>query len=226
MLLKLMEETIPNGCDGVNQIIRDLFIPLYLEQCLFDITRDGDINLFRQIVEVYQLNPKRIKQKDNINLVHIAASHQSIEILRYLLELEVDVNCKSKVNGVTPLHEAVRTGNIEITELLILAGAEVDEINEDYETPLHFAAYSGHLEVCRLLLLYGANPLKENQYDELIPRFLCMLGFRGGDEEENDEEIINQKKERHEELLTLLINAENDWRNNFDEEGSSDEEDV
>uniref|UniRef100_A0AAX7VMA9 Ion transport domain-containing protein n=1 Tax=Astatotilapia calliptera TaxID=8154 RepID=A0AAX7VMA9_ASTCA len=52
----------------------------------------------------------------------------------------------------SPLHLAVRGGNIETIRLCIATGAKVDQQQNDRSTPLHLACTQGALEVIKLML--------------------------------------------------------------------------
>lgn len=60
--------------------------------------------------------------------------------------------------GIAPLHEAVRTGCVEIVEYLLEMKCDVDLPRVDGETPLIIAVDRGHIGIVRLLLKHGANP--------------------------------------------------------------------
>ncbi len=98
------------------------------------------------------------------------ASHEGEEIIylwRYSMDGDID-NVRLLLEGgvnpysnlVCPLSVAVMSGNLEIVELLLLNGANVDGNDpKDHEslTPLMFAANRGDLEVSQLLVQHGAD---------------------------------------------------------------------
>ncbi|KAK2726653.1 hypothetical protein QYM36_007474 [Artemia franciscana] len=63
-----------------------------------------------------------------------------------------------QVWGQTPLHVAVRNGRVDLCDLLILYGAEVDGINLNKETPLFTSIKANNSEMVKCLLENGANP--------------------------------------------------------------------
>ncbi|KAM7390546.1 hypothetical protein PAMA_008623 [Pampus argenteus] len=58
----------------------------------------------------------------------------------------------------SPLHLAVRGGNIEAIRLCIATGAKVDQQQNDRSTPLHLACTQGATEVVKLMLSSYENP--------------------------------------------------------------------
>jgi ankyrin repeat protein len=59
--------------------------------------------------------------------------------------------------GMTPLHMAAYSGSLEICQLLIENGANVNATDERQVTALHLAAERGYFEICQHLLDKGAS---------------------------------------------------------------------
>ena len=55
------------------------------------------------------------------------------------------------------IHEAARTGNIEVVKQYLAAGGDVNAKNKKGKTPLHFAAIYDHQEIAELLIAEGAD---------------------------------------------------------------------
>ena len=90
-----------------------------------------------------------------------AARSGDVEALRAELRSGGDVNA-AQGDGFTALHWAARTGDREIAEVLIAAGADVRATTRlGGHTPLHVAAAAGHAGVTEALLAAGApaNPM-------------------------------------------------------------------
>lgn len=116
--------------------------------------------------------------------LHYAAASGSTDIVRLLLnsgariddvnsgwsrkldsytfrsEISFSLIMESSINifgGNTALHIASEVGKIEVVELLISRGAEVNAIRFDGKTPLHMASYKKHPDVVRFLIESGAD---------------------------------------------------------------------
>lgn len=91
-----------------------------------------------------------------------AISHRSyIEVLA-LLTAGRDVNYMSH-NNETALYVASKTSCVEIVELLLLRGADVDGSDDRMVTPLMIAVFYGHKETVACLLKHGADPNKQSE---------------------------------------------------------------
>lgn len=98
------------------------------------------------------------------NLLHITAMKVGNKsITKFLIENGLDVNeqiappSSSEFRGLTPLHLAAGKGKIEVAEVLLENGAEMNlkASNLGY-TPLHLAAINGQQTVAEFLVDKGA----------------------------------------------------------------------
>ena len=87
-----------------------------------------------------------------------AARRGDVDVVRSLLRGGADVNA-SESDGMTALHWAADAGHVEIAEILMYAGANLEATTRlgDY-TPLHLAARQGHGLLLEALLEGGASP--------------------------------------------------------------------
>lgn len=79
---------------------------------------------------------------NGLSVFHLAILREKMEQLPWLVELGVDVNVTS-LWGVTPLHFAARSGNLEIIRFCIQAGADLEAITVAEESVVDAALYSG-----------------------------------------------------------------------------------
>ena len=85
-----------------------------------------------------------------------AAKRGDIESLKAELRSGADVNA-AQGDGFTALHWAAKTGNREVAEVLIAAGADIGATTRlGSHMPLHVAAAAGHAGVAEVLLSAGA----------------------------------------------------------------------
>ncbi|MFQ5645687.1 MAG: ankyrin repeat domain-containing protein [bacterium] len=85
-----------------------------------------------------------------------AVKDRNIEKVKEMLEKRPEYIEARYRFGITPLHWAARTGNLEIARLLIERGIEVNARNKNGVTSLHEAAIKGDIPMARLLLKSGA----------------------------------------------------------------------
>mmetsp|Transcript_23591 Transcript_23591/g.30087 ORF Transcript_23591/g.30087 Transcript_23591/m.30087 type:complete len:163 (-) Transcript_23591:94-582(-) len=116
--------------------------------------------------------------------LHLAVLSFQRYLVQLLLRFQVDKNATTTDNLHTPLHYAVRCGDVGIVEDLIKANANILARDAEGCTPLHWAAEAGHTEIAQLLLQHGASATMKNQYDELPcdmflatsnPELFCLL---------------------------------------------------
>src|SRR5262249_25146861 len=90
--------------------------------------------------------------------IHIAAKHGYDELIRRLLKYKPDLTLRTgvEVRNQQALSLAAREGHVKTVELLLAAGAPIDN-GEFGEMPLHLAARQGHLGVIDVLLKHGAD---------------------------------------------------------------------
>jgi len=94
-----------------------------------------------------------------------AASLGYVELVEYLLSQGARLHIAGQRGPA--LHDAVRSGNAAVVQLLLAAGAPLDEQNDSNETALHLAAEADErLAVLELLLKAGANPTIRRIFDE------------------------------------------------------------
>lgn len=80
----------------------------------------------------------------------MAVVHAQKEVIQFLLEnssqIDLDVRAES---GNTALHAAVTTGDVEIVEMLVEAGADITAVNPEAgdATPLHMAIVHEHDDI-------------------------------------------------------------------------------
>ena len=99
-------------------------------------------------------------QSEGRTLIHLACSSGNPGILKYLLSKSKNksmlVNLKDE-KGFTPVMNAAIGESIEMMEVCIEKGANVNECNNDGASACHFAAGDGSVERLKLLIKAGAD---------------------------------------------------------------------
>ncbi|QOD38817.1 ankyrin repeat domain-containing protein [Candidatus Wolbachia massiliensis] len=97
--------------------------------------------------------------------------------MQKLVDLKINPDARNR-DGYTPLYVAIQNGNIEIAELLIKCGTNIDDNYERSRTPLHIAIGRKQLEIAKLLVKSGANvnaKTKNHGKDNLTPMHFAVF---------------------------------------------------
>ncbi len=90
--------------------------------------------------------------KDDATLLHAAAEHASMDVIKTLVAKGFDINALSK-HGRTLLHYFALLGDVSQIRALLELGARTDIPDSSHSsTAAGFAAHSGHYDAMRLLL--------------------------------------------------------------------------
>jgi ankyrin repeat domain-containing protein 17 len=132
-----------------------------LSRTLIAACTDNDVNAVRRLlVEGNSLNDAT---DDGDSLLSLACSAGYYELAQVLLAMSAQVEDRGQKNDCTPLMEAASAGHIEIIELLIRHGADVNAQSSTGNTPLMYACAGGHVEAVKALLNHGANVEDHNE---------------------------------------------------------------
>ncbi len=112
------------------------------------IIKNGNLHELQKLQSLNSCN------KNGRNLLHEAITANKIEFIEYLSNF-ISSN-KSDLNGITPFHLAIQSGNFDITKFLMLKDADIDKPDDNGETPLHKAI--NNFPIFKYLLDLGANP--------------------------------------------------------------------
>lgn len=123
------------------------------------------------------------QDKDGYTPLHLAISlndDHSLANVQFFIEQGAYVNTSLKDSGETPLHGAVRNGNLDIVRLLVQKGAEVNAEADNGRTPIQ---YTDNDDIITFLLENGATPPTEEDIDTKISTadeqkdFYAILGI-------------------------------------------------
>ena len=118
--------------------------------------------------------------RGNNALQEITWSEQPIQIpiLKLLLANGINVNhLDDKKGHGTALYSASAEGDLEVVQILISHGADVNLVAKSGESPLHFASEMGHLEIVTCLLDNGAN-IEQQTVGGVTPLYMASAKNR------------------------------------------------
>lgn len=131
-----------------------LFLNFSVEaQDIFDAARKGDIERMRSLAAISP-DTLNAKNEHGFTPLVLAAYRNQPDAVEFLIKSGIDVTVDTPEGSA--LMGACFTGNMEIAEQLIKAGAFLNEQNANGETPLHFAVMSGNQDLIWYLLEMGA----------------------------------------------------------------------
>lgn len=150
------------------------FVP---ELTIFDACAAGK---FDDVTLLVFKDPKVVNTHslDGFTPLGLACYFGHEEIARFLVMKGAEVNVPSN-NGynVFPIHSAVAANNLNITKMLLDAGAYPNVCQRSGVAPLHTAAQSGNIELIILLLEHGAEVTLRMEGGKLPADLAAEKGF-------------------------------------------------
>ena len=141
-----------------------------------------------------------------------------LPIIKKMIKDVADVNQVNPVNCQTPLMYASRFGNLEIVQILLQNGANIDHKGMYGKTPLMQACRYEYLDIVKLLLQNGANIHEKDDHNETSIFYACRVGNleivkflleNGANINETDDlnetPLFYASQHRHLELVQFLI---------------------
>lgn len=116
------------------------------------VIKKGDIEKVKDIIN----NDKEILKMETVfgTWLHVASKYGKYEIVRYLIEMGLDVNIKGGISEAEAIYDAAGEGWYDIVEYLIECGAKLN-IEEPDQNPLFSAIYGSHVDIVKLLIDKG-----------------------------------------------------------------------
>ncbi len=91
------------------------------------------------------------------SLLHLASKFGTPEVVRFLLDNGAELNRRGGTFDAAPVAYAAANGRLDLTQLLVEAGAHLDE-SDSLRNPLMRAASRGHFNVVEYLLTTNIDP--------------------------------------------------------------------
>lgn len=141
----------------------------------------GDYAYFEDAVRSH--NPI-LRFSDAQTPLHIAAISGHTGIVSYILNEKssirlTDLLQAQDIAGATPLHEAVRYGQVEVARLLLEAGARTDALDAVGKTPLLLIIPpEKQYEMYSVLLQYNARSTEKDMFGDTVLHVATMAGVK------------------------------------------------
>ncbi|MBA3815904.1 MAG: ankyrin repeat domain-containing protein [Parachlamydiaceae bacterium] len=140
----------------------------------------GNVEIVRELLENGAgIDSKSWRMSDTP--LHRACIFGHAEVVKYLITQKATINIRSKNCGMTPLEYAITSDSLKCCELLIRAGALVNDENIFYgrTTPLKEACSKLNYDMVKLLLDSGAEPKVNLSTVVNSPKILQLLLNKG-----------------------------------------------
>ncbi|XP_046337771.2 ankyrin repeat domain-containing protein 17-like [Haliotis rufescens] len=125
--------------------------------------------------------------KKGDNLLHSASRGGNVEVVKFVLSLDmVSINSRGWKN-MTPAMTAAVKGHKEVVELLVSKGADVSLLDKGNNNLLHLACRGGNVEVVKFVLSQGTLSINSRGWEKMTP-------------------VITAADKGHKEVVELLVN--------------------
>lgn len=157
-------------------------IAAQVKTTVFDVARSGKA---ADIEALYKADKAIINATDanGFTPLILACYRSNAEVVNFLVKQKCDINYVSQ-EGTALMATAVK-GNVELSKLLLLNGANPNLTNYNGTTALMFAAQFKHAEIVKLLLANKADKSVQNKEGKTAFEYAVFT---------NDETIINLLK--------------------------------
>ncbi|MFC0773397.1 ankyrin repeat domain-containing protein [Terrimonas alba] len=120
-----------------------------LESLLLHSVTYGRLDAVKELLADH-VNPNSTGGRSLVySLLHTAINDSNTAIAGALIKAGADINGESY--GVTPVENAIRTGNFGILKLLVDAGANVDATGSSTSAPVYKLIFAGNIEAFKML---------------------------------------------------------------------------
>ncbi|KAK8561830.1 hypothetical protein V6N13_149021 [Hibiscus sabdariffa] len=123
------------------------------ETALYVAAECGYADMVKEMMKYHDIVLAGVKARNGFDAFHIAAKQGDLEVLKILMEANLDLSMTFDSYNTTALHTAASQGHTEVVNFLLEKGSNVAAIaRSNGKTALHSAARNGHLDIVKALL--------------------------------------------------------------------------
>ncbi|KAK3161417.1 hypothetical protein QOZ80_1BG0076860 [Eleusine coracana subsp. coracana] len=160
------------------------------------------------VVQLLVRNGADLSSGDTALYACIAIEENNSELLKDIIRYGGDVN-RSLKDGSTPLHKAVCDGNIQMVQLLLEQGADIDKLDNNGWTPRALAEQQGHHDIQLLFKSRREAPRRHVPNNRVAPLFIGRFNSEPSMQNVDNEDIGVQNKVLPKKLLRRRVNFQN-----------------
>lgn len=132
--------------------------PPRASQLLYEFILSDNLEEVLKILTGPNKPSSEFKWQDENTFLHLAVHQGSLKVCEALLDYSEDVHINARNAYMKqPLHIASETGHLQIAQLLVRSGAEINPIDLEGNTPLHYACQNKNVNLVSWLLTRGPN---------------------------------------------------------------------
>jgi potassium channel len=160
------------------------------------------------VVQLLVQNGADLSSGDTALYVCIAVEENNSELLKDIIRYGGDVN-RSLKDGTTPLHKAVCDGNIQMVELLLEQGADIDKLDSNGWTPRTLAEQQGHDDILLLFKSRREAPKLHVTNNRMAPMFIGRFNSEPAMQNIDNEDVRIKNKVLPKKLLRRRASFQN-----------------
>lgn len=128
---------------------------LYFKKSLEYFNKIKKKDKYKQIIEETETECSKLLEQTNKDIFDIIEEGDILSIKNIK-----KADLKKKKDGLTPLHYAIKTGDLNCLKILLKKGGNIDEVNDDGHTLLDYACLEEDPSAISFLLDHGADMKK------------------------------------------------------------------
>ena len=178
----------------------------------FTLAREGNVELLLALIESNPTVLTNVRYPSGWSLLHRAAEEGQTDICQVLLQRGLNVNVKTVMGHLTPLHLALGQGWKETALLLYHAGGNIDIKNKYGLNVMEYAKSKGYDTAAKefYFILQHEREVKFSQErkierEQRAAKFVTLLGSLDSEKDQNlaswggDGVVVDTEKERDDE---------------------------